>query len=352
MEVEARFFRKEGEALRCLLCPRHCLLKEGQWGVCGTRRVIEGSLKVLTYGSISALEMRPMEAKPFYHFLPGGWALTFSSWGCNLLCPWCQNYHLSFARQYSPWMRGYEVPYISPEEVVEMATGRGADAICGSFMEPLMMTEYLLDLFPLSRKRGVKNTLVTNGYVEEGAMMDLMRAGLDAISLDIKGDEGVYRRYFGAHLDPVLNTLTVAVKRGVHVELVYLAVSGISDSEEVFKGAFDGIMDVVDGESLPLHINRYHPTPLFTAPPTQMDALLRLREVALEMGFRFVYVGNTGDDRLQWTTCPSCGEVLIKRRGLYLTEMRAVDGRCPNCGYQLPGLFTPHRPLNPSPQPP
>lgn len=327
------------EALRCTLCPRRCLLSEGHYGLCHTRRAAGGYLEALTYGRLSALEMRPMEAKPFYHFLPGREALTFSSWGCNLLCPWCQNFHLSMAREHSPWSGGYAIKEVGPEELLNLALKEGAAATCGSFMEPLLMAEYLLDLFPLAVREGLKNTIVTNGYVEPGPLEDIVKSGLHAASLDVKGDDGVYRRYMGARLRPVVECLELLVERRVHVELVYLAVSGVSDGEEVFRGAMGEVLEVVDPSSVPLHINRYHPTPLFTNPPTPMGALMRLKRAAEELGYTFIYIGNTPHDELQWTRCPSCGEVLIKRRGLNMVEDRTEGGRCPCCGYSLPGVY-------------
>ncbi|RLF71944.1 MAG: AmmeMemoRadiSam system radical SAM enzyme [Thermoplasmata archaeon] len=328
-----------GEALRCTLCPRRCLLREGQYGLCHSRRMVEGSIEALTFGKLSAVEMRPMEAKPFYHFLPGEEALTFSSWGCNLLCPWCQNYHLSIAKEHSPWAMEYGVEEISPGELVKIALERGAAATCGSFMEPLIMAEYLLELFPPAAREGLKNTLVTNGYVESEPLEEIVNSGLHGASLDVKGDDGVYRRYMGARLRPVMETLQLMVERGVHVEIVYLAVTGVSDGEEVFRGAMEEVLEVVDPSRVPLHINRYHPTPLFHSPPTPFGRLMRLRRLAEGLGFTFIYVGNTPEEELQWTRCPSCGEVLIKRRGLRMTEDRTLKGVCPFCGFHLPGVY-------------
>ncbi|MGB9797122.1 MAG: radical SAM protein, partial [bacterium] len=167
--------KRSGEKVKCLLCERSCEIEEGQRGFCQMRINENGSLFTFAYGNLSAIESRPIEIKPFYHFFPGSTALTISTYSCNFPCPWCQNWHISKNVE-------EEGRFVSPEEIVEMASGKD-DGICVSFTEPTLLYEYCVELFPLAKKKGLYNCIVSNGYMTVEALMGLRRAGLDAIKI-------------------------------------------------------------------------------------------------------------------------------------------------------------------------
>ncbi|MFZ8855073.1 MAG: radical SAM protein, partial [Thermofilaceae archaeon] len=176
--------RLRGGLLRCNLCERRCLISDGGRGFCGVRVNRGGTLYTLTYGNLSAVESRPIEIKPFFHFWPGSTALTFSSWSCNFRCPWCQNWYLS--RTLPNAARGLDIP---PSELVELAVRQGDEGICVSFNEPTLLFEYSVEAFGEARRRGLYTTYVSNGYMALEALKALREAGLDGLKVDVKGGE-------------------------------------------------------------------------------------------------------------------------------------------------------------------
>ncbi len=187
---EGMLYETAAQGVKCKLCERRCLIAPGKRGFCGTRTNAEGRLYTLTYGDISALESRPIEIKPFFHFYPGSSALTFSTWGCNFPCPWCQNYNLS-KRHPEP----KNANFIAPESIVKMAIDSKNQGLCVSFTEPALLFEYCLDAFPFAREKGLYNCFVSNGYMTPEALRMLKEAGMDAIKIDMEGNDEVYKRY-------------------------------------------------------------------------------------------------------------------------------------------------------------
>ncbi|RLG74925.1 MAG: hypothetical protein DRO14_05200, partial [Thermoprotei archaeon] len=180
------------------------------------------------YGKVSAIESRPIEIKPFFHFWPGSAATTFSGWGCNFLCPWCQNWSLSKVK---PPKESSDI--IGPEKVIELAIEWGDDGVCASFNEPTVHLEYLLDVFKLAKARGLYTTIVSNGSLTREALKLLKDAGLDAMNVDIKGCPETYRRFIGIpNPEEVLHTAKYALELGIHVEAVFLVVTGANDWDE------------------------------------------------------------------------------------------------------------------------
>jgi len=182
VKFQAQLYEKvEDDVIRCLVCERRCVLKPDQTGVCKNYRNLSGKLIHIGYGVLSAVESRPIEIKPLFHYWPNSTALTFSGYGCNFYCPWCQNNHLSFSNL------PRNVRRISPERLVEYALKVGDEGLCASFNEPATLYDYLLDLFELGRRSNLYGVLVTNGYFTERALEKLVEAGADGYSIDIKG---------------------------------------------------------------------------------------------------------------------------------------------------------------------
>jgi pyruvate formate lyase activating enzyme len=340
MREAALYEKLSGNRVRCHLCQRHCTIEDGKKGRCGMRINKGGRLIALSYGNLSAIESRPIEIKPFFHYYPGSRSLTISTWSCNFGCPWCQNYHLSgVARE-----GGYTW---TPEMVLGTALDGGDEGICVSFNEPTLCFEFCLDLFPLARERGLYCCFVSNGYMTEEALDMLVDAGLDGMNVDIKGRQEAYERYIGGvDVEGVWRTAEHAIRRGVHVEIVCLLVTGVSDDEETIEWIVRTHLLRL-GEDVPIHFTRYFPAWRFKAPPTPIENLEMAYKKAKEAGIRYVYVGNV-PGMMEDTYCPSCGTLLIRRRGFSVSDVRLTpDNLCPCCGERIPIKGTISRALSP-----
>jgi len=325
---EAKLWRKVGEGIVCQLCWRYCRISD--IGYCRVRVVKDGRLYTLTYGNLSAIESRPMEIKPFFHFKPGSTALTFSTYSCNLDCPWCQNWHISKVDPPKAFR------YVSPKELVEKAKLFGDIGLCASFNEPTLLFEYLLDAFELAKS--MSNTIVSNGFMTPKALEMLWKSGLDGINIDVKGNDEVYERYCGGKAKFVWKTARKAVKLGLHLEIVCLIVTDVNDGEDTIEEIVENHLRYV-GAEIPIHFTRYYPAYVFRKPPTPIERLERAIEIADKMGVEYVYIGNVPGHRRESTFCPNCGELLIKRYSYEILENRIKDGRCPKCGYEIYGVW-------------
>ncbi len=315
---------------RCLTCERRCVLGEGVWGLCRNRRCVGGSIYNEYYGVLSAVESRPIEVKPLFHYWPGSTALTYSGWGCNYRCPWCQNHHLS---QVEPDPQASI--YMEPWELVEEAVRIGDEGICASFNEPTIHLEYVVDASAEARRRGLYSVAVTNGYMTRRAAELMVEAGVDGFSIDIKGCPETYRRFLAADPEYVYRNARLLKDMGAHVEMVFLMVTGANDDEECVEWVLGKHLDIL-GPDTPLHINRYYPANRYHEPPTDIAKLLAAYREARRMGIEYVYVGNIGSARYESTYCPRCGKLLVERRGYRVTYYALAGDRCPRCGHRIP----------------
>ncbi|MCS7114554.1 MAG: AmmeMemoRadiSam system radical SAM enzyme [Nitrososphaerota archaeon] len=331
---EAIFYEKiKFGRVKCCLCERRCEIAEGQTGFCRTRLNVGGKLYVLVYGDISAMESRPIEIKPFFHYWPGSTALTFSTWSCNFNCAWCQNFHLSKA---SP--EPAKAHYFSPEKVVELALAYGDAGLCASFQEPTLLAEWALQVFRLGKERGIKYCCyVSNGYMTLEAIKALFNAGMNGLKIDVKGDEEVYTKYCGeADVNKVWRNVKEAKKLGLHIEVVNLIVTGVNDGEEKVQWIIQKHLENA-GPETPLHFTRYFPAYKFHNPPTKVEVLEKAYEMAKKAGVLYPYLGNVSGHRYENTYCPNCGAKLIKRYGYYILKYAITSKKkCPNCGIDIP----------------
>ena len=328
---EARLYeRLEDGSLRCGVCHNACRIGSGSRGVCGNYINVDGRLYHLGYGRLSAVESRPIEIKPLFHYWPGSTSLTFSGWGCNFHCPWCQNSHLSFR---PPAM---EDPVTPPEELVERAIRLGDEGVCASFNEPATLFDYLLDVFELASKRGLYSTIVTNGYFTSTATRLLVESGCDGWSIDIKGCPTSKSALHSVDHELVIKCAKRVASLGGHVEMVYLVVTGFNDSEGCARWIITRIVDEL-GPDTPLHVNRYYPSHRWMEPETSLEKLTKIAAMAREEGLKYIYIGNVWDPRLESTRCPRCNKMLIYRRGYRVLEYHVTrDSRCPRCGERVP----------------
>ena len=316
----------KGGKVRCGLCERRCVISPNKRGLCKTRMNIDGRLYTLVYGDISAIDSRPIEIKPFFHFYPGSTALTISTWSCNLKCPWCQNWHLS-----------YRVPepnnakYIPPKDMVDEAIRRKDKGICISFQEPTLLFEYTIDLFRLAKEKNLYNTYVSNGYMTIDALRMLKEAGMDAINIDIKGDKEAYYNYLGGAKEEIIwRNAHVAKEMGMHVEMIHLVVTGINDNKMKIEGLIKKHLDIL-GPETPLHFTRYFPAYRYLNPPTPTDILEFAYKEARRQGIYYPYIGNIPGHPFENTYCPYCGTLLIERIGYRITRWEIKGKNCPHC---------------------
>ncbi|MBF0180670.1 MAG: AmmeMemoRadiSam system radical SAM enzyme [Magnetococcales bacterium] len=332
--------QKNGEKnvnrLECQLCPRYCVIPEGGAGDCRVRVHRNGKLRAVTHGRPSAIHIDPMEKKPMFHFLPGTAIFSIATAGCNLHCLNCQNWQLS--------QRGgeeMEVIYRAPpEEVVEMAVDKRCPSIAYTYSEPLVYYEYVRDTSIIAREKGVKNVLVSAGYINRQPMKELAPL-IDGANIDIKAfDERFYREVCGATLKPVLEALEVMKEAGVWLEITNLVIPGLNDDMSKVRALAVWVRDHLGAET-PLHFSRF--TPMYrmrNLPPTPAELLVHCRQEARAAGLRHVYIGNQPGVEGESTLCPRDGTLLIRRFGFTIMEYHLVDGRCPVCHQAMAGVWT------------
>ena len=331
---ESLLWEKAGDRVLCNVCERRCKIAPDRLGWCRTRKNIDGKLVTLIYGSLSSVAANPIEKKPFYHFFPGTHTATAGSWSCNFGCRWCQNWDISKAR----------VPetgtFVSPDTFVHTTEESRCQGTSISFNEPTLSLEWSLDVFALARRRGLYNTYVTNGYMTPEALSLLVDAGLDAMNVDIKGDAPQVKR-FCRHVDveKVWASCKRARARKVHVEITTLLIPGVNDSDETLRGIAGRIRADL-GQEVPWHVTGYYPAYKFAAPATAPPMLERAHRLGKESGLRFVYIGNLPGHPGNNTSCPDCGELLINRLGFHVLKNTMRGGHCPNCGCEIPGVWS------------
>jgi pyruvate formate lyase activating enzyme len=320
---------------KCTLCPRECLVLPEQTGLCRVRVNRGGKLYTLVYGNPCSANNDPIEKKPVFHFLPGSTAFSISTAGCNERCKYCQNWQIS---QFGPEdTKNYP---LSPEDVVAYAISTGSKSIAYTYGEPVVFYEYMLQTAKLARKSGVKNVVITGGYINEDPLKELCRH-VDVIKIDLKGfDEGFYRDVCAAELSSIQNSLKVVKESGTWLEIVNLVVPTLNDSQEKITQMCKWIKSEL-GADIPLHFSRFSPNyKLLNLPPTPISTLEMARKVALGEGLKYVYIGNIPHSESENTYCPKCGKLLIERLTYFVAQNNIENGRCKFCGQEIPGVWT------------
>jgi pyruvate formate lyase activating enzyme len=332
MKKEALLWKKEREGVRCLLCPRLCLLKEGKFGYCSVRQNIEGKLYTLIYGEASSVALDPIEKKPLFHFYPRSQVLSFGTIGCNLHCIHCQNWQIAHAHPGE-----CATQFISPEEAIKLALKYKADGIAWTYNEPTIWHEYTLETAKLCQREGLYTVYVTNGYItEEG--LDMIAPYLDAYRVDIKGfNQDFYRKL--AKVKDFASILKAAErafhKWNLHLEVVTNVIPGWNDDEETFKKIASFIRDKLSPKT-PWHITRFFPyLKLSHLSPTPLPTLEKAREIGLSEGLSFVYLGNVPGHPGENTSCPRCKKMVIERDGYLIKNYHVRGGKCLFCGEDL-----------------
>lgn len=324
----------QGRYVRCELCPHRCILAEGERGTCRVRENRQGKLYSLVYGNPCALNVDPIEKKPFYHFLPGTTAFSLATAGCGLRCQYCQNYTIS---QHPPEeTQNEDAP---PEAIVEATVQWAAPTIAYTYSEPVVFYEYMLATARLGRRAGLRNAVISSGYVNVDPLRELCQT-VDAIKIDLKGfNDSFYRQVCSGTLEPVLEAIRVIHEAAVHLEIVNLVVPTLNDKPEELRALAEWVLATV-GPNVPLHFSRFHPDyQLLNLPPTPIETLTAARQAALDVGLHYAYVGNVPGHEGNHTYCPQCGRMIIERAGMSTSAMHLVDGRCAYCGTPIAGVW-------------
>ncbi len=331
---EAIYYIKTPKGLKCKLCPQHCEIKEGELGDCRTRQNFDGTLYSIVYGNPCAIHLDPIEKKPLNHFLPQSLAFSLATAGCNLACLNCQNYTISQASPYDT--KNYD---LMPEQVVDEAKKYEARSIAYTYSEPIVFYEYVYDTAKLARMEGIKNVFVSAGYINEQPLRNICKY-LDAANIDLKSfSNDVYEMLNAGTLEPVLNTLKIMKEEGVWLEITNLVVPQWTDDLDMIKKMSDWLFE--NGfQDTPLHFSRFHPDyKLANLPPTPVETLVKAREIAMNAGLHFVYIGNVPGSDAQNTYCPNCKKLLIERDGFVVKQNHLVDGKCAYCKTPIAGVW-------------
>jgi pyruvate formate lyase activating enzyme len=326
---EALFYTKlENQIVRCDLCPWNCVLKPGQTGFCRVRENIDGKLETHVYNQIAALGVDPVEKKPLYHFYPGKNILSVGEVGCNLRCNFCQNHRIS--QCYASQFNGFHE--IVPEQIVNEALKTYNNiGIAYTYNEPFTFYEFLFDTAKLARENGLKNVVVSNGYINPEPLKEVLPF-IDAFNIDLKAfSSEFYQKQTKGKLEPVLETLRVIAKSKAHLEITNLVIPDLNDDEVLFEKMVCWIAGEL-GTDIPLHLSRYFPQYELTQSPTPIKKLEQFYAITKHR-LHHVYLGNVSDEKRSSTICHNCGETIILRNRYKTSpEKLAPNGLCKNCG--------------------
>ncbi|MHA2364077.1 MAG: AmmeMemoRadiSam system radical SAM enzyme [Candidatus Hodarchaeales archaeon] len=329
--------------LRCHVCPKACILTEGETGYCGIRKYVDNKIISKTYGQTTGLAVDPIEKKPLYHFLPGTETLSLGGIGCNLACKHCQNASTSQARNESA------LSYLekaSPKKVVQTCLDRNLPSISVTYNEPTINTEYVVDIAGLAHEHDLKVIAVTNGFLTR-PISKYLGQFLDAANVDFKGDKEFYRSICDGRQTPVKHCIEEWVEAGVHIELTTLVIPGLNDNNDFTEQTMKWVLEKL-GSDIPIHFSKFHPQyQMLNRPSTPEKTLFKFRRQTLDMGLKYVYTGNIRDDESGTTYCFSCKTPLIRRgagsflRRGYGTEFVNYDSQkniCTKCKSPAPFL--------------
>ncbi len=331
MKEALLYEQSEHNHVCCRLCAHRCRIAPGQSGLCGVRRNLNGTLYSASYGRLIAASCDPIEKKPLYHFLPGTSAYSIATEGCNFRCEFCQNWQIS--QNHS----GDSCGIVAPEKAVRAARQAGCRSIAYTYTEPTIFFEYAYDIARRAHEKNLANIFVTNGYMTADSL-NMIRPYLDAANVDIKSfrDE-FYGKRCGAKLQPVLDSVKRMKEIGIWVEVTTLVIPGENDSETELKSIAEFIASV--DPVIPWHLSRFYPQYKFqTYDPTSIEMLQKAEDIGRSAGLRYIYLGNVGENTD--TVCPECNETLISRSGFCVRDQKIKDGRCPECGERIEGIWT------------
>jgi pyruvate formate lyase activating enzyme len=322
--------------LRCFACGHRCKIGPGKDGICKVRFNRDGKLYV-PFGYASGIQVDPIEKKPFFHVLPGSKTLSFGMLGCDYHCDYCQNWITSQTLRDAESRAPVEI--VTAADIVELALKTGSPIVTSTYNEPLITSEWAVDVFTRAKAEGLRTAFVSNGNGTR-EVVEYLRPHLDFYKVDLKTFQKKNYQQFGGRLSVVLDTITQLKQTGFWVEVVTLVVPGFNDSENELREIAGFIASV--SPDIPWHVTAFHPDYRMTnAEYTPRTTLQRASEIGRECGVRYVYAGNIPGKvgSLENTYCPTCSGLLIERTGFYVMKNRIAEGVCPKCSTPIAGVW-------------
>jgi len=332
---DAMYWEKSSDGLvRCTLCPRYCTLRPFERGLCRARISLENRLGTLVYGRPCSIAIDPVEKKPVFHFLPGSTAFSIATAGCLFGCRYCQNWQIS---QIGP--ESCDFYDLLPQRAVSEAAAQGCKSIAYTYTEPTIFYEYMLDTAKLAHAAGIANIMISCGFINPDPLRELLPF-LDVMKVDLKGfTERFYRSVCGGNLAPVLATIEQLARSRTLVDIVTLVVPTLNDDEETCSRMFRWLAEKA-GPDISLFLSRFMPTyRLKNLPPTPLEKLEKLRELAIREGLNYVYLGNIPGHEGESTFCPGCKRRVVERFGFTIGRIDIRNGACAFCGHRIPGRW-------------
>ena len=321
----------ENKKVKCNLCARRCIIKDGNVGFCKVRKNINGKLYSLVYSKACSIAVDPIEKKPLFHFNPGSSVFSIATIGCNFRCKFCDNWVISQEEE----IYGKNIP---PDKVVQLALKYNCQGISYTYTEPTIFFEYAYDIARIAKEKGLFNTFVTNGYMTPEAI-ETIASYLDAATVDFKGSANpkFYLEFSSVpSVEPIFESLIKMKEHNIFIEITNLIIPKYGDSMDDLRKLAKWIHDNL-GPETPFHILRFHPDyQLLDIPSTPVEVLEEARKIALEEGLHYVYIGNVPAHEGENTYCPKCKTLLIERYGFSILKWNInEDNKCPNCGYKI-----------------
>jgi pyruvate formate lyase activating enzyme len=328
--------KQDGNWVLCYACGHRCKIPPGRDGICKVR-VNQGGTLLVPHGYVAGVAIDPIEKKPFFHAFPGSSALSFGMLGCDYHCAYCQNWITSQALR-DP-VAGSTPTIVSAEKIVGVALDRKIPVVTSTYNEPLVTSEWAVEIFRLARKYGIACSYVSNGNGTP-EVIAYLKPYVQLFKIDLKSFRQKNYQQLGGKLQNVLDTIRQLKMEGIWVEIVTLVVPGFNDSSEELRDIARFIVSV--SIDIPWHVTAFHQDYHMTAPGnTPAQTLLRAADIGLSEGLRFVYAGNlpgrTG--KFENTACPFCNELLIERCGFTVLRNQLINGRCPKCTGVIPGVW-------------
>ncbi len=326
-----KYFKQTSKGIKCLLCRHYCNLAVEQIGICGVNKNKDGILKNMVYAKLAAFNVDPIEKKPLYHFFPGSIALSIGTVGCNLHCPFCQNWQIS---------QTGDITFsktVSAGQVIDSAVKNNCKTIAYTYNEPTVFYPFAHDVAMLSKKYGLKNVFVSNG-MESPEMIDDMKGIIDAFNIDLKSfKSSFYKKTLKGNLAGVLDTLKMLRKKGFWLEVTTLLVPNENDSKDELNLIAGFIADEL-GDFTPWHISAFYPQyKMLGKSRTEMQTMELAQEIGEKHGLKYIYKGNVAEAGI--TRCPSCNKQLVVRKGYFIAKNLIDNGVCPYCNTKIEGVW-------------
>ena len=332
---ESPYYLQTAKGVKCQICPNNCMLKEDQEGPCRTHLVKGNKLYSIAFGNPCSVHVDPIEKKPLFHYLPATRSYSIATAGCTFACLNCQNWEIS---QQSP--KFTTNVDLMPAKVLEEALNANCKSIAYTYSEPIAFYEYTFETAKLARAKGIKNLLISNGYINEKPLRDLCKY-IDAANINLKSfSEEIYQKLNGGTLQPILHTLKIMKEEGVWLEITNLIVPNWTDMPEMIKEMCDwlaknGFCDT------PLHFSRFFPLYKLTSLPyTPLAILDKARTIAMNSGLKYVYIGNVPATLAENTYCPGCKKVIMERKGFTILVNNIINSNCKFCGTKIAGVWS------------